>query len=241
MGLTAALTTQKKINVYPEFPTNSINSTFIDNFTREAITPTGAYTLYTSASNDGNGSSGITSGNRLHLTTDTSAAGDDESVRLSGFALQRIPTSTVFTSTRNAYKITIVFSITGALTTEGFIGISDQIAALTALPTTARHLGVYWDISAQANWRITSANGTDQVDTDTGEALDTGINRLEIEWTGTNAAVIKFFNGADATTASATQTVTAFGMGTGELHFFIQTETTAARVLHIREYRIDTT
>jgi len=223
---------------YPDVGQTKVDTILVDEFARESLNPTGAYTVYTATSNDSNGSVTFTNNNRLRLTTDSSAIGDDENVRSSGLGFGRIATSTI-TDTRTQLLFRIVFNLVQTADTEMFLGIHDGASALAVLPTTARHMGVFADASAQANFILTSGNNSAQATADTGVALDTSTHRIDITHTGANAATIEFFDAVSGTTADATQTVTALGLAAPELQFFVQTEAAAAKSLEIREWRIE--
>jgi len=216
---------------------------FIEKFNREALTPTGFLTLYT---NVGTGTevTSMVSGRTLQLATGA-VAGDDNDCRISGFTFTRGTVGSAdayLADPISSWEINILFFLTGTTLTEGFIGIMyNNIAAITDLPTTAKHMGLFWDASAQANFRLTSANGTTQVNTDSTQALSGGEFRLRIIWNANTGGSITLFSPtANFTTQLATVAVTAFeASAQGQasmLHFFIQTETTAARTLSIDEW-----
>jgi len=80
---------------YPQIGSPKQNTVIIDEFQREALNPTDTPEIYTAASNDSNGTATIASGNALSLATDSSAIGDDESVRTSGIVFNRAPNSLI--------------------------------------------------------------------------------------------------------------------------------------------------
>lgn len=205
-----------------------------DFFFREALTPTGWPTIYTEA-NVGGGSGAInTSG--LYILTSGAAAGDDVDLRLSGMSLSRATTRT-FNALRSiigTLDYYTIFNLESVTLTEGFIGIMNNAsAALTALPTTAAHVGVFWDASAQANFRMTSSDGTTQVNSDITVPLDTVQRCLHIRITGLNTGIVELLDAGTFLPISGT-TVTISALGSVLMympHWFIQTETTAARAL----------
>ena len=208
-----------------------------DFFQREALTPTGFPTIYTEAVT-GLGSGAMASTGASYILTTGAVTGDDVDLRLSGLALARLPQATFgsirsLTGTIDYYTI---FNLQSAVNHEGFVGLmGNSVAALTGLPTTAVHMGVYWDISAQANFRITSANGTTQVDDDSGIPLDTTARCLHIQWTGANAATIELLDVTNFAVISGTSfSVTALNSKAIMFpHWFVQTETTSARALSV--------
>lgn len=214
---------------------------FGDDFARETLTPTGFPTLYTNAETGAAGSSGISGTvNRATLTTDATGAGDDQDMRTSGLRIDRNYQSVItggMPAVLNTSKVDIYlpFALTAATDTEGFIGIHSGTSALTALPTTARHLGLYWDISAGANYMLSSSDGTTQTTVDTTIAVSTTIRILKISWTAEDAATLQLYTLAGAT-AGTGATVSAFN-GTSavshEIHWFVQTETNAAKGLTV--------
>lgn len=210
-----------------------------DDFARQALTPTGWPTIYTEAETGAGGSTTISTAlNRILLTTDANA-GDDQNLRTSGLRIDRDYCSLV-TGMQNiieiktdAVQVNMPFSVDVAADGEAFLGLHANTSALTALPTTARHLGVYWDISAGANYMLTSSNGTTQVTVDTTVPVDTSIHILQINWTAENAATIKLMTAAGADEGTGA-TVTAFNLTSGnshELHWFVQAEAGGAVVL----------
>lgn len=218
---------------------------FVENFAREAITPTGWPTLYTNAETGAGGTSSIgTTLNRVSLVTDANT-GDDQDMRTSGLRIDRNYPSTVTGMTMpqlqtSAVQVDLPFSTSSALANECFVGIHTGVSALTALPTTARHLGVYWDISAGANFMLTASDGTTQTTVDTTIAVDTAVHILRITWTGEDAATLQLYTAAGATEGTG-QTVSAFNGSSGvshEIHWFVQTETTAAKTLILYPYRV---
>lgn len=226
-------------------PFRSRGYVFGDDFSREGITPTGWPTIYTAAETGAGGSTALDSGpNRVILTTDANA-GDDQTVRTSGLRIDRNYTSLVAGMTQvgmqtSSVQIDLPFSLTSVADVESFVGIHASTAALTALPTTARHMGVYFDKSAGDNWMLTAADGTTQTTVDTTVAATTAIFILRILWTGEDAATLQLLTAAGATSGTG-QTVAAFNGASGASHeivWFVQTETTAAKVMRVYPYRV---
>ena len=152
---------------------------------------------------------------------------------------------------KSAYKDTytkflnIIFRTNSSTSTEGFIGLLDSTAALTALPTTARHVGLFWDLSANANYVISSSDGTTQSTNNTGEAVDAATRyRLFIRWTAEGAFTVTFLEGTGFATQIDTSSFTGVegsGGNTFQLHFFVQTEALAAKEIDINEWRCSIT
>lgn len=218
---------------------------FTDDFAREAITPAGFPTLYTNAETGAGGTSALDATvNRVLLTTDANI-GDDQDMRTSGLRIERNYTSLITGMTMpqlqtSQVQIDLPFSITAATDIEGFVGIHGGVAALTALPTTARHMGVFWNISAGANFTLSASDGTTQTTVATGTAVSTAVFILRITWTGEDAATLQLYTAAGATSGTG-QTVAAFNGAVGashEIHWFVQTEAAAAKVMRVYPYRV---
>ncbi len=155
-------------------PTQLVNrSAWNETFSRELLNPANAIPIYTvTLGGTGGGSGVITQMFRLLLTTDSTASGDDVDVR-SIIALKRSYSDDGIQPFTTTVTMDVMFNLGGTVTnTEGFIGLTGSAAALSALPTTVRSLGIFWDLSANANFFLTSANGTTQVTTDTTIAAD---------------------------------------------------------------------
>lgn len=238
------------VKTYPNLGQAHKDVIIKDEFLREALNPTNAVVLYTVTSNDSNGTAAIQSGNLLRITTDNSAIGDDIDVRTSGFTLPRTALDTNIDS-RSQLKLTIVVKIAGSTVgQECFFGIINSQAALSALPTTAAHLGFEFNDSDDSTWQFTSANGSSQVSADTTSTYTAStFYKMEIIWTGNDSAVLNMFSGgtdlSSGFTLDGTTTVTSlqagslqFGM---ELHFFMQAEGTAAELIDIREWSLEVT
>lgn len=234
-----------RIRKYGGTPMRVSGYVFTDDWNRESITPTGYPTLYTNAETGGSGSSGINSIiNRCSLTTDSTGAGDDQDMRTSGLRIDRNYPSTMTgllpDHTTSTVQIDLPFILGATTDIEGFIGIHSGVAALTALPTTARHLGVYWDKSAGNNFMLSSSDGTTQTTVDTTTAFSTALFNLRIIWTAEDAATLQLYTAAGAASGTGA-TVTAFNGSSAashEIHWFVQTETNAGKSLQIYPWRI---
>ena len=219
---------------------------FGDDFARESITPTGYPTLYTNTETGAAGTSSLDSGpNRVNLITDSTGAGDDQDMRTSGLRIDRNYTSLITGMTMpemqtSTVQIDLPFVLTGALATEAFVGLHAAISALTGLPTTARHLGLYVDISVGANYMLSSSDGTAQTTVDTTIPVDTNIHILRITWTGEDAATLQLYTAAGVAEGTG-KTVTAFNVASGashDIHWFVHIETNSAKTMRVYPYRV---
>lgn len=220
---------------------------FGDDFAREVFTPTGFPTLYTAAEVGAAGSTSIDATiNRANMITDATGAGDNQSFRTSGLRVERNYTSLItgmpgLVGERTAsVELHLPFALAAATDTEMFIGIHSGVAALSALPTTARHLGIYCDISAGANFMLSASDGTTQTAVDTTVAVDTAIHILRIRWTAEDTAALQLLTAAGATEGTG-QAVAAFNGASGvshEIHWFIETEAAAAKTMRVYPWRI---
>jgi len=234
---------------YPRIAQVAKDAILSDEFQREDITPTNAFTLYTSASNDGNATISLVNG-LLRLITDNSASGDDATTRSSGLAFSRVGRA-VQLDARSQLEVDIIFQPKTTTNTEGFIGLLRSGSALTALPTTARHLGLFWNRGTANDLLLTSGNNSAQATTSTGEAITDQAYRLNIIWNGDNSATLNLFDESTINNELfdnliATQDVTSLADGAAstlemELHFFVQTESTAAITLDVHEWRCKVT
>jgi hypothetical protein len=227
---------------YPQLGQIKKNTHVGDEFRRSTLNPTNSYALYTTAAT-GTGTAAIST-TVLKLQA-SGAAGDDVSVVSTGLAFSRVSRSVQLDS-RSLVIMRVIFQTPTTTNTEGFIGLVRTSSALTALPTTARHLGVYWDRSANANYILTSGNNSAQVTTNTGEAIANTPLMLEITWTGDDSATIRLYketalNNEDFSTLISTHTVTSLANAAASafemyLHFFIQSESTATTDLDVHQW-----
>jgi len=229
---------------YPQIGQLKKDTVVIDEFLRETLNPTGALATYTTASNDSNGTISILDQKGLQLIPDTSAIGDDATARTSELSINRVTPNEI--DNRTLITVFVNFSVRTITSIEGFIGILDSSSALTALPTTARHLGVFWDISAGANFTLSSGNATAQATTDSGVTVAANDRfTLRIQWTGDDTADISLFTGTfpTFTTQSTNHAATTILDGAVdramELHFFQQVEAAVSRPLDIHSWRAD--
>lgn len=214
---------------------------FGDDFARTTLNPTGAIPYYTSTVGQGTGTNVIAaSKDRLSMTT-TGANGDNQELRLDELVFRRSAVDPILDS-RTIFNIDIVFTLGQTTNTNFFIGIvGASVASLTALPGTSVSMGVQFNDGASANFFLTSGDGGAQTTTDTTAAANTtNFFRLNINWTGKNAAVISLFdegtvgNPTVSSTFLKSQTVTATGSTIGmNFRAFLKTTATATKAVTI--------
>ena len=182
----------------------------------------------------------LSNGNAL-LQTGT-ASGDDVSVRLGQlFIIKKTNIDSSLVINRN--KITIFFDLDDTVDLTGFIGVANQVAALTVAPTTVRHAGITWDTSVDGNFRFSTADGTTQTLTATNEALDLTIHKLEITLNGNGTVTLNWYS--DATTLQATFTTGALLIDDFNLtlYFFINNLSALAdaKAMNIKSWMMELT
>lgn len=230
----------------PQIPSIQNNTKTVDEFIRAALNPVNVIAPYTVATT-GAGSTGVINDNKQLLMTTDANIGDNVSVRTTFFFMRRPRTQLtagIGAGSRSQLILDILFAPGEATDGEGFVGLLDLDSAQTAIPTTANHLGAFWNNSASANMFLSSANGATQTTTDTSTATN-GIKLLRIVWTGDDAAELEIFNESVSGSTNfdnsiGTQTVTAIGMNNASfiLHFFIETEAASLRNLFVPEWRL---
>jgi len=203
----------------PAISVAGINQTYVEYWNRISLNPTGGYDIYQHTT-VGSGSIAVTP-NQVLITTGTST-NDANDLFLDEYQLIRSPNF----SDATQLKLQMRGGRSGTISlAEGFIGLIEARGTITAIPTTAVHAGIYFDDAENANWNLSSADGTTQSKTDTGEPADATFVTITINWTGNDAITLESSLGT-----SRTQTVTDLDAMTGaELHFFVRTNTTAAR------------
>ncbi len=227
---------------YPYAPTFAKDVEYGDDFSRSTLTPTGSATLYTVGATGGGTGTIPSSLNYRVLEVLTGATiGDETDVWTSAFAFRRggNPSTAFMFNNVNSILFETYFQLGQTATTEAFVGLIAAQATITAMPTTARHIGIQFDASANANFFTTSSNGTTQVTEDTTQAANTSAFRMRIRYTGNNAATIELASVAG--NVIYTDTVTALGNGDEfpwSPHFFCQTEAGAAKTLYGLSWRV---
>lgn len=225
---------------YPDLNQCKQYSQILEEFSRESLNPTNFPQIYT-ATAASSGTANIVNGGFLRMAT-AATLNDYESLRTSGLTFARTPSWNAL-DLRSVINMDILFRISGPLTSiQMFIGLLDTAAAVTALPTTARHMGMYIDTSVNGNWFLSSANGSTQSATDTGIAFDANSRRLNINWTGTDAATITQYTSTNNyANSEASKTVTSLSLSGDfgiEFVIFLKTLNTAAKDVDINEYRV---
>lgn len=229
------------VKTYPALSESSKNFRIVEKFNRATLNPSGFPAFYTTG---GNGTPVVnTSGNAYGglLLNTSGVIGDDTAV----VSAQAYPRSALWAGIDSTSQLEADFIWDSTSTNiEFFIGLVYNTAGiLTALPTTARHLGIYVDQSAGANYMLTSANGTTQATTDTGVAVAGATLRINIVWSGNDSAVIRLFSGTNLDTLRSTHTVTSLGFTVVNpmfIHFFVQTEATAAKGISLYSWQMQT-
>lgn len=227
MNLLGIALQNRPVNLYPQLLSTDKGTTSGDIFNREDVTPTGAYTLY-STSTVGTGTYTTTIGSqRLALAT-SAALNDANSIRTSGYMFRNNRMSSLETAingTPSQLVVDIPFAFSSTTDVQLFIGLLASQSGLTALPTTTRHLGIYVDTSVDSNIRLSSANGTTQVTTNTNTAISVTNYDIRLTITGADTATIQLINSTTQAVVS-TQTVTSIqngGFVQFELHVFLKT------------------
>lgn len=225
---------------YPETPLISRGWSYIDDFSRENLNPSGAITGYTTG---GVGTPSHSIQLRKDYKLATSAAIGNTAASVFDILGMGLNIASAI-DTRSKYELDFMLVPNTTVTTKGFVGIVDQSSILTALPTTTRHLGIYWDTSVDNNFRLSSANGTTQSTTDTGTAIAATVYRLNVLWNGIDSATIKLFSGSGTTwnTEKASQTVTSFYNGATSRtlfpHFYAEALAAASSIVLLTDWKV---
>ena len=236
------------VSGYPQIGSIKQFTVISDEFNRPTLNPTNLMPFYTLANGAGTGTAAIASAlNQVQVTT-TNTTNDNSTLRTSGIGFAR---ASHFIDNRTSLVLDIVFSLGSATSEKVFVGFINSDTPISALPTTAIHMGIYLDTSVSNNLILSSANGSAQVTTDTGSAIVANqLYRLNISWTGTQSAVITLYTSVsgtglnDLTLLVKQQTVSALATGIAlafEIQWFIQTLTTATRQLSCQEWQVSAT
>jgi len=243
---------QSGISIYPQQGNQDKDRGWFDIFSRTNMNEADTYPLYT-LDVDGTGAVTIatTGGRGISITTGADL-NSRANVRTTGLTLSRAE-SYQQVSRRSTLELDFVFTISaaGADNTEFFIGVQVlTMAALTVIPTTSRHFGVFVNQSASNLLVMTSGNGSAQSTTNsTSDSTDAiRFYRLNARWTGNDSVVLTMFETASLTdlteTETGSHTVTDFYNGenvsrNAMVHFLIENETAenAGMVIHSWGYR----
>lgn len=228
---------------FPSVAGISKGTTYGDTFRRTTLNPSNNLQMYSTAI-AGAGTVAISNNREVTCTTGTTIGND------AGF----FPSELGYTNSYRGpaydnlrFQFDLTFSISTVASMEFFVGII-TVADLTALPTTTRHIGAFLDSSVSGNVILSSADGTTQSTTDSGDAAQTNDNyRLRILWDGDEVGSVSLFGGGDASTLNtqlgSTHDVTSL-LGSEVVfalipYFFVQTETTLGRILVAHSWKVD--
>ena len=212
---------------------------FSDQFNRTTLNPSDVLALYATTV-AGTGTIVIAGANSLQIQTGTTINSNTQ-IRLSEMAFQRQALGLENRGTV-IYESTFQNNATVA-GVEMFVGLVIQSSAnLTALPTSAaRHLGIQLDASVSGNFFWTTANGTDEVNTDTGILANTARRRLRISWTGDDSAIMEVFDGTLLDNLVDSITVTDIDMSDTRVFtpvWFMENEAAANKDLRIQWWAV---
>lgn len=237
MRTSRPIISEKTKYVFPEPCHIAKSVTFQDDFKRESLQPTNAYTYYTVAVT-GTGTGIISSGDNLVLTT-SATIGHDVDVRVSGMLFNRLAE---FIDDKTQIEIDIIFNSATITNAEGFIGLyGGNTGAIVALPNGADwFFGLRYDQSVNANYRLVTGDGVSEVNTDTAIAIAGGKRRLNILWSSDSIVKLSLFSGTTFSTLDKTVSSTSLDSDVQPytLHFFIQTEAAAGKQLTIDAWKV---
>lgn len=235
---------------YPNLSGYASPSRVGDLFSRQTFQPTNQPSLYTvTAVGAGTAATAITagSGGNLVMTTGAAGAGDNVDI-VFNIAPQLLDLGTALANQnlKSAQKKFVCqFALGQTAATEMFIGVTNLPTALTAVPTV-RDAGLIYDASVGANFLFTeAANAGGAVNTDTGQAADTSVYVLTITMGASSSGsignvVIQLLNSTTGAVIATRTNATNIFSPKVFLHWFVQTEGAAAKVLNIRNWFVDT-
>src|SRR5579872_5503453 len=228
-----------RIKVYQNFGQLNQGAILIEQFDRNLLNPSGFPAYYTTG---GVGSPTVVIGNNSRLQIQTSGTQNDNAACvMNQLSFSRFAE---YVDNRSMVTMDIIFSFGDITLEQSFFGlVLNNASVLTALPTTAVHVGLYRDTSVSNNMILSSGNGSAQATTSTLKAPVINTNyRLNIVWTGNNNAVVSLYDTSPYTSLLKSQTVTDFGTLTSisnfNLHFFNQTLTGAGKGIFITEFQV---
>ena len=224
---------------YPQLSDLFAGCIIKDEFSRTTLMPSGSYTLYTTTAAT-SGTATIVAHKNLRLTT--AATGNDYvTITTTGQCFPRASRSPD-TDPRSTLTLEIIFNPTQATACKGFIGFTSSATALTALPTTAEHIGLFYDTTGTGNYMLSYANGSAQTTSDTGVAISTNIVDMQIIWNSATTATINFYN-SSGTLVKSLSAVSFFAdsFESPILQFISIATTTTAASLDIEEWSVKCT
>lgn len=227
---------QGGVSGYPKQGQCTAGSVIIDEFNRTSVNPTGIPSLYT-LTNGSTGSISIYLGSQLELAT-AATQNDTEDCSMTGLGM--IQQSNYVDPTRSTVTLDIIFVVAAnAANSIGSLSF-DTSSPITSPSTTATHMGIRW--TAGGNFLLSSGNGSSEVTTDSGNAVDAGAYRLNVVWNGNNSAIINLYSSTNSyTSLIKSQTVTSLNFSSGNattLKFFIKANTNTITKLHVAEWKI---
>lgn len=221
---------------YPEAPTFFKGWSWLDDFNRAALNMTNAPEIY-AVGTTGTGSQTMINNSSVRLGTGATSLSDADMRTV--FQITRANETDLFDA-RSSVVITQLIRLTAITDVEVFVGLIDQTAAMTALPSTENMLGVVVDRSTSANFLFIESDGTTPVSTDTGVAVDTANKIVRITWNA-DGAIIELLNDSGEVLASRTVVnVPTISASRGMvLHAFVSNEAAAAKNLDYNVVRMD--
>ena len=225
------------VHLYPSISQSSQYNVVGDAFQRESLTPTNAYTLYTTvAASSGTASILTTAPFQLELATAAASANDYVGTRTSGLTFFRIASDPII-DPRTIMRTSIVAAFKSVTGIQTFCGFVKTFAGITALPGTTKSMGFYMDTSVDSKIYLTSSNGTSQRTLDCGTAAFSTYYKTVITQNADNSVVLQLFSGlsyGQINNLLGTLTVTDSGYDDiFSLHFWNKTLDATAKKLDV--------
>ncbi len=156
---------------YPELLKLAKGGKWKDEFARNALTPTGFPTIYTT-----NGTLSFVSGGTIIRLQSGAVIGNSASIISDKMGFAR------GIADITSLKATIVTQPINALANgQFFVGIYKLDGALGSLPTTTTHAGVQYDSAVSPNWRRSTASVIQEIATSS-VAYTIASHKIVIEW-----------------------------------------------------------
>lgn len=198
-------------------PNISIGWAFADIFNRDSLNPTGAYELYTGTAPVGTGTNFLTAYQYVRINA-SNAINDNYDLYVSGF----VPYVADLLLAINGFTVDIIFRAAVTYTDKkAFTGVIEASGAMTAIPTTESHAGVYADSSVDDNLYLSIGNGTTQQTSDTGVAMDSTFRGLRIVWNGVDDVTVKLYDYTFTTLIDSLQR-TDMDLDYGVIHAYVE-------------------